>query len=59
MRLRGKNVIGVYPDKLIQAGEVELCCFDKTGTLTISGMNVKSLMKNSENFGEEFDLPNN
>ena len=34
IRLSKKEVIGLFPDKLVAAGDCELACFDKTGTLT-------------------------
>ena len=34
VRLKTKGIIGIFPEKLMDAGKVDVFCFDKTGTLT-------------------------
>lgn len=48
--------MGIYPEKLVEAGDVEICCFDKTGTLTIPGMEFMGLYKNQEKFGTKSEI---
>ena len=48
IRLRNKQIIGIFPEKLTQAGEISVCCFDKTGTLTTPFMMLLSVLINKD-----------
>lgn len=49
IRLKGKGILGVDPQKTVIAGSVKLACFDKTGTLTTLNIDVSGFIPVDQN----------